>query len=102
MLKVFFILVLIALSGCSDRYQEGYEQGFSDATTQATAVAEQKCQETIEQEMRSCRAAITNEVSSYVQTTVCGGGGVNVGKRHYASGKTGCVRVFSDGRVEQY
>lgn len=102
MRKVFFVSVLVALSGCSDRYEEGYAQGFSDATAQATATAEQKCQETIEREMASCRAAITNEVHSYVQTTVCGGGGVNVGRRHYSGGKTGCVRVFSDGTVEQY
>ena len=40
--------------------------------------------------------------TTYTTTEVCGGGGVNVGGRHYSSGQTGCVRVLSDGTVQRY
>jgi hypothetical protein len=35
-------------------------------------------------------------------TEVCGGGGVVSNGRHYKGGKTGCVRLLGNGKVQQY
>lgn len=85
---VVFILSLI-LYGCKDRYKEGYDIGYSDGV----AITENRLKN--EYEEKNNRLSVTS-------TEVCGGGGVNVNNKHYAGGKTGCVRVYSDGRVVRY
>jgi hypothetical protein len=35
-------------------------------------------------------------------TAACGGNGITLNGKHYSGGKTGCVKVYSDGRVERY
>lgn len=96
-------LLLIVLVGCKDRYQEGFQKGFKDGFDQATAITETICSEKIEKEKRSCAAtsAYPSTFESY-STEVCGGGGVNLNGKYHSGGKKGCVRVFSDGRVERY
>jgi len=94
-------LTLFALSGCS-RYEEGfkagYSQGSADAETRVRADYEQRLA-VLESEASSKSSA---SYSATVQTEVCGGSGVNLNGKHYSGGKTGCVRVLSDGRVERY
>lgn len=94
-------LVLAFLSGCSDKYEEGfqagYAQGAKDAETRVRADFEQKL-EALEREKSSSNSSY----SATTSTEVCGGAGVNLNGKHYSGGKTGCVKVFSDGRVEKY
>lgn len=88
--------------GCTDRYEEGFQKGFADGFDQATAIHNTICSEKIEEEKRVCNAG--NDFSSSFDgysTEVCGGG-VNVNGKYHSGGKTGCVRVFSDGRIERY
>ncbi len=97
---VLLFLLSIAISACEDQhkkfYSEGYSQGFADAQRKFRKECDEKIDETKNHQ----------ESSSYgygvSSTEVCGGDGVNVGSKHYSAGKTGCVRVFSDGRVEKY
>lgn len=104
MIRVSVTATLAALLiGCADKYtegheagyQSGYRQGFDDANKQATAA----CEERLRRERRECSEASS---PTYSSTEVCGGGGVNVSGKHYPPGKTGCVRVHSDGRIERY
>jgi hypothetical protein len=96
-------VLVTVLSGCADRYKEGYEagvesgfrQGFDEATKQSRA----ECEERVDRQRDRC--SISNS-RTYSSTEVCGGGGVTVGGKHHPAGKTGCVRVFADGRVERY
>lgn len=40
--------------------------------------------------------------SGSILTEVFGAAGVNVSSKDYAGGKPECVRVYEDGRVQQY
>ncbi len=97
---IFLFLLAILITGCEDQqkrfYSEGYAQGVADAEARLRDECKSKIDQTITEQ--------NNSSSSYrvTSTEVCGGGGVNVGSKHYDGGKTGCVRVYSDGRVEKY
>ena len=92
-----------SMFGCKDRFQEGYDAGYEDGSLQSKLIGEKQCEERLEAEKRSCRnLGLSYGYSSGSSTEVCGGGGVNLNGKHYEAGKTGCVRVFSDGRVVRY
>lgn len=92
---VIFFVILI-LGGCKDRYQEGYVAGYSDGVLQTENRLKNEYEEKFRNlDDKSSRLSVTS-------TEVCGGSGVNVNNKHYPGGKTGCVRVYSDGRVVRY
>jgi hypothetical protein len=93
------LMLAVGLGGCKDRYDEGYANGFLEGSAEATTRAELMCTAKVENAKRDCSPAYSPQ--SYT-TEVCGGGGVNVRGKHYPSGKTGCVRVYGDGRVVSY
>lgn len=102
---IYLIITLCVIStfGCKDRYQEGYDAGYAEGFSQAKVGVEERCVERLEEEKRSCRnRSYSSSYSSGYSTEVCGGGGVNANGKHYEGGKTGCVRVYSDGRVVRY
>ena len=98
--KILFLSILIFLTGCEDKYQKGYETGYLEGVS----VTEKKLKEIIElQEEKIRRQERQSTYSPGVSSTsVCGGGGVEVNGKHHSAGKTGCVRVYSDGRIEKY
>jgi hypothetical protein len=98
--KILFLSILIFLAGCEDKYQKGYETGYLEGVS----VTEKKLNELIQlQEEKIYRLERRSNYSSGVSSTsVCGGGGVEVNGKHHSAGKTGCVRVYSDGRIEKY
>lgn len=105
-LKILGLLLLVAFvsSGCSERYKEEYEKGYQAGYADGQHDARNECDEKLKKERTTCQEEIeslTREPSA-TSTEVCGGGGVNFNGRHYAGGKTGCVRVFSNGKVERY
>ena len=88
-------LLFLLLIGCKDKYQEGYQVGYMDGVASMynkVTEAEKK----LEDQKRQ-----SNYSYGYGSTEVCGGG-VNLNGKYYSGGKTGCVRVFNDGRVEKY
>lgn len=97
-------VALPLLVGCSGGYDDGYQAGFAagfrSRDEEVAALREQG--ENCDSSGSSYSFGDSSAYTGAVVTEVCGGGGVNVGKKHYAPGKTGCVRVFSDGRVERY
>jgi hypothetical protein len=93
------LVVMFAITGCKDRYDEGYAAGYADGTDAGEKIGYEKAQEQHETESRATESYYP---SRYVTTEVCGGSGVNVNGKHYPGGKTGCVRVFSDGTVHRY
>lgn len=99
-MKNYILLVglLLVISGCNDRYQEGYQEGYSEGASFTENRLHKDCEEKLSKQKRD------SETSSYGggSTEVCGGGGVNLNGKHYSGGKTGCVRVYSDNRVERY
>jgi hypothetical protein len=96
--------VLVLVSGCGDRckqaYDAGYKAGLAAGTLNATKAA--KGTDAFAPEMEASAAAQPNWTSGPVFTEVCGGAGVDVGSSHIEPGESGCVRVFSDGRIERY
>lgn len=93
--SIIFIIVL-ALYGCKDRYQDGYDAGYATGVSSAEARLKSEYEEKLRNyEDKTNRLSVTS-------TEVCGGGGVNVNNKHYPGGKTGCVRAYSDGRVVRY
>lgn len=95
------LIFIAALVGCADKYQEGFQVGYA----QGSADAETRVRADFEQKIEALERQKASNYSSYSATTsteVCGGAGVNLNGRHYSGGKTGCVRVLSDGRVEKY
>ena len=99
------VVALCAVSnlGCKDRYQEGFDAGYAEGFSRAKLDVENRCEERLEEERRSCRDRSYSAGAPRVYSTeVCGGDGVTTNGKHYSGGKTGCVRVHSDGRVEQY
>jgi hypothetical protein len=100
---VTLLLSTTTIVGCKDKYQEGYDQGYAEGLYQGKRDAEKQCEEKIDEEKKSCRdRSYSSSYSSSYSTEVCGGGGVNLNGKHYEGGKTGCVRVYSDGRVVRY
>ncbi len=98
---VICILGLTFLPACSDKYEEGFQVGYA----QGARDAEVKVRAELEQKINALEREKSSSTSSYSSTTsteVCGGSGVNLNGKHYSGGKTGCVKVFSDGRVEKY
>lgn len=91
-------LLPLSLLGCKDRYQEGYEAGYADATDEVTQEMRAKC----ESEVSEAREESCSYSYSSVVTETCGGAGVNFNGKYISPGKTGCVRVYSDGRIERY
>lgn len=96
-LPIFMILVTIVLTGCKDKFQEGYESGYADGVN----ATEQRLKKEYEEKISDLERKSRNSFS-VTSTSVCGGGGVNLNGKHYSGGKTGCVRAYSDGRVEKY
>jgi len=99
----FFMLfsALLLLSGCRDRYQEGHDAGFIDGFIAGSKSSDESCEQKIENAKEMCEQNSRPSFSSY-STEVCGGSGTSVNGKFYPAGKTGCVRVFTDGRVERY
>lgn len=95
-----FVAAAFLLAACSDRYDEGYRLGYAAGRTDMLQVATQ-CEQRLQDERRRIDSALFDAEPS-VATTVCGGAGVNLNGKHIAPGKTGCVRVLSDGTVERY
>jgi hypothetical protein len=103
LLYVVIALSTISTLGCKDRYQEGYDAGYADGFSKAKIGVEKRCEEKLEEEKRSCRdKTYSFGYSGGYSTEVCGGGGLTANGKHYEGGKTGCVRVHSDGRVVRY
>jgi len=97
------LIPLVVLCGCEDKYQTGYAAGHAAGYAQANAAAERRVAEVraeLERENRDANAI--RESFNSVETTVCGGGGVNLNGKHYSGGKTGCVQVLSNGTVRRY
>lgn len=96
--KLLFISLFlpIILLGCKDKYQEGYQIGYSDGVRSMESKLEES-EKKLQDEKRKSQYSFSS-----VSTEVCGGTGVNLNGKHYSGGKTGCVRVYSDGRVEKY
>jgi hypothetical protein len=96
----YLAVIAIALTGCSDRYDDGFSAGYAAglANKQEQILAECKAK------ISACeRSASSSHPPSYsTSTEVCGGDGVNFNGKHYSGGKTGCVRVTSDGRVQRW
>jgi hypothetical protein len=92
-LVFFFPVFLIA---CKDKYNEGYQTGFNEGVI----ATEQRLKNEYEEKIKKIENS--NRELSVTSTSVCGGGGVNVGGKHYEGGKTGCVKVYSDGRIVRY
>ena len=94
-------LLLVALDLNNEKvrdrgYAEGYDYG--------VAVTEKRLNDLIElqaEKIRRLERQSTTYSGAY-STEVCGGNGVNVNGKHHSAGKTGCVRVYSDGRIEKY
>ncbi|MFZ2738406.1 MAG: hypothetical protein WBI20_06570 [Burkholderiaceae bacterium] len=94
---------VFSIVGCKDRYQEGYDLGYAEGFSQAKIGVEKRCEERLDEEKKSCRdRSYSSAYSSGYSTEVCGGAGVTANGKHYDGGKTGCVRVYSDGRVVRY
>lgn len=101
MLRNIFMLgmVIFIITGCKDRFDEGYAAGYVDGSLAGEKIGFEKA--TVQHDAES--RVMENYVDTpYVTTEVCGGSGVNVNGKHYAGGRTGCVRVFSDGTVKRY
>ena len=100
MKRLVIVTIAVLLSGCQDKYQQGYETGYVDGV-QAT---ENKWKEVVELQTEKIeRLEGRNTFNSGVHSTeVCGGGGVNVNGKHHGPGETGCVRAYNDGRIEKY
>lgn len=93
------VVAAILLQGCDDRYAEGYQDGHDEAL----AEVERRIAEIEEYEDEQSEASYGGGVNyRSVTTEVCGGGGVNVDGKHISPGKSGCVRVYSDGTTERY
>jgi succinate dehydrogenase/fumarate reductase-like Fe-S protein len=71
---------------------------------EGVSVTEKKLNEVIEllEEKIKRQERQSTYTSGISSTSVCGGGGVEVNGKHHGAGKTGCVRVYSDGRIEKY
>ena len=95
-MKWLLISLSLLIVGCKDKYQEGYQVGFSEGVMATEAKLRQEYEEKIK------RIEESNRQYSVTSTSVCGGGGVNVSGKHYEGGKTGCVKVYSDGRIVRY
>ncbi len=101
---IYPVILLSALfiTSCKDRYKEGYDAGYEEGFSQASIVGEKGCNERLKEEKGACsNKSYSSGYSSEYSTAVCGGG-VNVNGKHYDGGKTGCVRVYNDGRVVRY
>lgn len=99
MLRNFALMVcsILLLVGCGNQTEEAYNSGFVDGFREAEKVMKEKYENKLSELERSCSKSF-----GYSSTEVCGGGGVNLNGKHYSGGKTGCVRVFEDGRVQRY
>lgn len=97
-MKKLLILAFLSISvliGCKDKYQEGYQVGYMDGVASMDAKV-RDAEKRLEDQKRQ-----SNYSLGYGSTEVCGGG-VNLNGKYYSGGKTGCVRIFNDGRVEKY
>lgn len=108
MRNALLVLTLaLGLAGCEDKYQTGYDAGFAAGYAQASAEGERKLaglRDELESAKRQAAISAYSSQAAYssVVTTVCGGNGLNLNGKHYAPGKTGCVRAMSDGTVQRY
>ena len=95
-----FILAVPFLLGCEAKYQEGYAAGY----TQGVSQTENRLARKYEQELADAnrRQSFPASYASVTSTSACGGNGINLNGKRYSGGKTGCVEVFSDGRVVRY
>jgi len=103
MVKIILLLVFVLLfSGCEDKYQKGYAEGYQRGYSEGASDTENRLNKEFDEKLS--KQVLDELTTSYSvrATEVCGGGGVNVNGKHYSAGKTGCVRVYSDGRIEKY
>jgi hypothetical protein len=98
LLNVLAVMCTVLLAACNDRYEEGYRSGYNDGVIAGEKLGLEKA--TAQQRMAPRYEPVTESRS--VSTSVCGGGGVNLNGKHIKPGKTGCVRVMSDGTVQRY
>lgn len=95
-------LVLFALTGCGNKYEEGFQAGYAQGSSDAGARVRADYERRLAKIEYEASSRSSSTYAGSVQTEVCGGSGVNLNGKHYSGGKTGCVRVLSDGRVERY
>ena len=96
-------LLLIAslfLVGCEAKYQEGYTAGYAQGVSETEGRLARKHEQELADANR--RQSFPASYTSVTSTNACGGNGINVNGKHYSGGKTGCVEVYSDGRVVRY
>lgn len=103
MVKIILLLVFVLLfSGCEDKYQKGYAEGYQRGYSEGASDTENRMNKEFDEKLSKQELDDLTTSYSVRSTEVCGGGGVNVNGKHYSGGKTGCVRVYSDGRIEKY
>ena len=93
---ILLMTSLVTLSGCKDKFDEGYQSGYINGVYDTEQRLKKEHEEKISELERKNRNSY-----SVTSTEVCGGG-VNLNGKYYSGGKTGCVRVYSNGRVEKY
>lgn len=107
MLVVLQVAISVSAGGCgnrcSDAYDAGYAAGLAAGSSRDSEAAQevQKAQER-KPDLSSGEQEASGWNSGPTATEVCGGGGVDIGTEHIEPGDSGCVRVFSDGRIERY
>jgi len=100
---ILIFLAAVLLQGCEDRYAEGYQDGYDEALAAAESRFKMKVAALEECEDEQSEAYYGGGASyRSVTTEVCGGAGVNLNGKHISPGKSGCVRVYSDGTIERY
>jgi len=92
----------LALLGCGpsvdDRLSESYAKGYADGYEQG------KLDGAAMERDNAARQSSYEEssIAPHVVVEKCGGGTVTLNGKSIRSGKTGCVRVWSDGRSESF
>lgn len=100
-LTALLLPIAIFSTGCTDKYKEGYDEGYAAGVEITKRQLQDEFDRKVAQIERDSRYS-SSSYSSVTSTEVCGGSGVNLNGKHYSGGKTGCVRVHSDGKVEKY
>lgn len=95
-----FLMASPFLVGCEAKYQEGYTAGYAQGVSETEGRLSRKYEQDLADAKRS--QSFSPSYTSVTSTSACGGNGINLNGKHYSGGKTGCVEVFSDGRVVRY
>lgn len=109
-MKAFWTIpcLVVLISACTQEtdaeHKQAYEAGYADASVKLKNVYERRVQEmeaTHRREVEVLKSQIPGP-SLTQSTEICGVDGANVNGRHIDGGKTGCVRMYSDGRYERF